>query len=95
MQATVITGLAHNNFGFGLQAAAAALALADKSSLAMAAASFTAGVTGELLTVLREDREQEEQEAAAAQQVLEQLQRARSQVWQVPGFVMPRRVDDS
>ncbi|KAG2489520.1 hypothetical protein HYH03_011971 [Edaphochlamys debaryana] len=59
-QALIITGLAHSNFGLGVPLAAEILALADKGTLAMASISFSAGVTGEFLTVLREEREAEE-----------------------------------
>lgn len=63
-QAVVITGIAHSQFGVGFSTAAGWLAYADKYSLAMAFSSVTAGVTGEILTVLREEQEAE---AIAAQ----------------------------
>ncbi|GFR44490.1 hypothetical protein Agub_g5753 [Astrephomene gubernaculifera] len=60
-QALLLAGMAHSHYGLGLGVAAEWLAAADHSTVAMAVTSFTAGVTGELLTVLREERQQQQQ----------------------------------
>lgn len=55
-QATVIAGLAHNNFGAGLAVAASLLAVADKLSLASAGLSCVCGVSGEVSSAAEAER---------------------------------------
>lgn len=62
-QATIITAIAYNNFGIGLQAATMFQPYADKMSIAMACTTCLLGITGELMTILREERQAQQRMA--------------------------------
>lgn len=59
-QFTVISGLAHAHLGVGLATAAAMLVQADQASLILAALSFSCGLGGELLSIAKGGRYQEQ-----------------------------------
>jgi hypothetical protein len=65
-QATMIAGIAHGSFGVGLAGAAALLAASDKVSLATAALSCLAGVSGEVLAAAQAEARGEKAGGSAA-----------------------------
>jgi hypothetical protein len=67
-QATMIAGIAHGSFGVGLAGAAALLAASDKVSLATAALSCLAGVSGEVLAAAQAEAAQGEKAVGGAGQ---------------------------
>ncbi len=65
-QATIISGIAHGNFGMGVGVAAAMLVAADKASLATAAISCLSGISGELISAAHQEHAEEQGAAEAA-----------------------------